>query len=58
MTLTSSAGRKAGVAVGKAHPFGMEIAFRKMGPTDFVIVPFDGRVLGGFPHGDHFRLRR
>jgi len=30
---------KEGVAVGKAHPFGIEIAFRKMGPTDLVIVP-------------------
>jgi hypothetical protein len=39
---------KEGVAVGKAHPFGIEIAFRKVGLADFVIVRFDGRVLGGF----------
>jgi hypothetical protein len=37
--------RKEGVVVGKAHPFGIEIAFRKVGPADFVIIRFDGRVL-------------
>ncbi len=50
--------RKQRVAFGEAHPFGIEIAFRKVFSADRVVILFYSGVFTGLQHGDDVRLRR